>query len=91
MRWGCGSGGSSIASPTLWTATSSGFRFKDKEHAERGIKLKAKGADLPVGAFVVPTPVAVQLINRDSELCRESVYAAGDVTKSDAYSLKAQK
>ena len=92
------------ASPALWTATSSGFRFKDKVHAERGmklaqltagtlasIKLKAKGADLPVGAFVVATPVTVQLVNSDSELCWESVYAAADVTKSDAYSLKAQK
>jgi hypothetical protein len=92
------------ASRELWAATSGGFRFKDKARGERGmkivqltagtlasVKLKAKGADLPVGAFVVSTPVTVQLVNGDSELCWESVYTAADVTKSDVYSLKAQK
>ncbi len=91
------------ASADLWTSKTTGFVFKDKLRAERGMKLahvtagtlaslkvKAKGASLPAGAFVIQAPVTVQLVNSESELCWESVYAAGDVKKSDPQSLKAQ-
>ncbi len=91
------------ASPDLWTAKPPAFVFKDKVRAERGMKLaqltagtlasvkvKAKGAQLPAGVFVIQAPVTVQLVNGESELCWESAYAAGDVKKTDLYGLKAQ-
>jgi hypothetical protein len=84
------------ASSSRWSPVGTkGYKYKDTAATEDGMQTillsggtegrakilaKGKGANLPDPHLPLATPLIVQLVNGDSDLCWESSFEAGDVS-----------
>lgn len=93
-------------SAATWTPVGDkGYQYKEKTGAVAGLQrvilkgsdndrskivLKGKGSNLPLPPLPLASPVRVQLMDVDSEICWESVLDSGDFIANDAAAFKAK-
>jgi hypothetical protein len=91
------------SSPTQWKVIKDGFKYKDKttandgvktalikEKSNRGIaKVIGKGLNVPSPTLPVTGPLVVQLVNSETGLCWDAVFAVDDIKKNEAGEIKA--
>ncbi len=89
-----------------WTATKTGYKFKDKTGGNDGItsvgmkgnatdpkakiQLKGKGANLPDPGQPLTPPVTAQMINAETGLCVEGTFSGSGILRNDATQFKAK-
>ena len=87
-------GGTCGGSP-CWSAGSNGFTYADAGGSHAGVQtvklqagkhgslaVSAKGANLPLPSLPLPTPLTIQLLRTDSDICFETILTT--VTRNDA-------
>lgn len=91
------------ADASKWKAANDGFKFKDAEAANDGVKSAAisektgkamakmvgKGAAVPDAVLPATAPVTVQLVNSETGLCWGAEFGPSSISKNDATQLKA--
>ena len=85
---------SAIVPPTFWTASGSGFKYKDPSTSNAGITkiilkasdtnntkivLKGEGINLPDPTLMLTAPVTAQLINSDTAVCFTADYSGAQI------------
>lgn len=90
------------SSHTRWKAITDGYKYKDKLSAYDGVKtalikekinggtakVVAKGLGVPSPSLPATAPMVVQLVNSETGLCWDAVFAVDDIKKNEAAELK---